>query len=462
MATQPEPGAERSLAAQLLSRATLLRPGEGRAALWAALYFFTLLCGYYILRPLRETTGIEGGPDKLPILYTGTLIGTVLVSPFFSFAVARWPRRVFVPLAYRFANANLLVFYLLFLFVPQGDGASSGWPFGFVHVSRVFFVWLSVFNLLWTSLYGGFLADVFSLEQSKRLFALAGVGGTLGAITGSWIVRRWAPEIGPVHLMVASMGLLELAVQCARRLGRTATRQAATPAPHLPAVLNQDESVIGGNAWAGVRSVLRSPYLQAISAYLCLQSLAQTFLYFEQAQIVDAAIKDRGQRAAFFASLNMWQNVLTLGLQLFVTGRLMQRLGLTASLIAYPLGAALCFGTLGMERNLQVIFAAQILMSGLHYAVGRPTRDALYTVVPREDKYKAKSFIDTFVYRGGDALAGWTFNGLEKALLRAGTDALAAIAWIALPLCAVWVAVAARLGRRQERIASLSPLEPSA
>ena len=423
--------ARRSLT-RLLQRACDVREGEVSDLLLACGYFFCLLSAWFIMRPIREQMGVAGGTRNLPWLYTGTLLATLAIHPPFAALVARLPRRTFIAISNRFFVTNILIFLLLFETQPAAN---------LVWVGRIFFVWTSVFNLFVVSVFWAFMLDVFRTEQAKRLFGLIGVGGTLGGIAGAAATAVLAERIGPMRVLVISAVLLELAVQCVRRL--SSNRAAAADAAG-PSGSDDGEQVIGGRALAGITHVFRSPYLLAICAYMLLFTIGSTVLYFQQNQIAARSFSDRATQTAFFAQIDLAVNVLTLLTQLFLTGRMIKALGVGVTLAVLPALSVLGFLTLGTAPVLAVFVVFQVLRRAGEYAVARPAREVLYTVLSREDKYKAKHFIDTFVYRGGDQVGAWSM-----ALMSTLGLGLAGTAYVAAPLAAVWLGIAIYLGRSQ-------------
>jgi len=422
-----------------LQRMVQIRPGEVGATLWSCAYFFFVLCGYYILRPIRDDMGIAGGVRNLPWLFTGTLLAMLLLNPAFSALVARLTRRRFIAWSYRFFMVCLGLFFLLFRYLPESSQVATG---------RAFYIWTAVFNLFVVSVFWGFAADTFKPEQGRRLFGFLGVGGTLGAICGSGIVAIGAERIEPAWLMLLSIVLLELAVRCSRRAGTAAhrTNDAGTASPGLasPAASN---APIGGGVLAGISHVFRSPYLLGICAYMLLYTILATFLYFQQASIVEEAFADRGARTALFAKIDLAVNILTVLTQLFLTGRVIRLLGVGLTLALLPVICALGFTGLGIIPGLTAIILFQVLRRSGNYALARPAREVLYTVLPREDKFKAKNFIDTFVYRGGDQIGAWSWAFLGWAGV-----GVAGISFVAVPLALLWAAVAVWLGRKQQKM----------
>ena len=426
----PGRSAEHHPLGSFLRRYVDVEPHEVKLLFLSALYFFLVLTAYYILRPIREEMGVRGGVENLAWLFAGTLAGTLMVHPLFTWTVARYPRRQFIPIAYRFFSLNLVVFFVLMRAVPEG---------GVVWVGRIFFNWTSVFNLFVVSVFWAFMADIFHSEQGKRLFGFIAVGGTLGAMTGSAITAVLAKGLGPVNLLLVSALFLEASVWCVHRLGGWVT--------DLGIGKREDEYVpIGGSILAGFSGAGKSPYLLGIVGYMLLFTITSTALYFQQADIVSKSFSDSGVRTSFFAQIDLWVNVLALLTQLFLTGRFVKWLGLGWALAALPIVTFVGFALIGFHPSLLVLMAVQVLRRGWNYGLMKPAMEALYTVIPREDKYKAKNLIDTFVYRAGDQVGAWSYDGLMAAGL-----GLTAIAFLNVPVAGVWLALALVLGAAQGR-----------
>jgi ATP:ADP antiporter, AAA family len=413
-----------------------LRPGEGRALAWSFSYFFCLLAGYYVLRPLRDEMGIAGGVRNLQWLFTATFFVMLAAVPVFGALVARLPRRRFVPLVYHFFVANIAIFWLLLTF-----------DIGKVQVARVFFVWISVFNLFAVSVFWSFMADLFASEQGKRLFGFIAAGGSAGALLGPALTVGLALPLGPVNLLIVAALLLELAVLCARRLEAVAAPAAAAGDVNSKAAT----AGLGGNWFAGIAMILRSPYLAGIALWVSLLSLAGTFLYFQQANIVAAASDDPAVRTRIFASIDLAIGVLTILVQSFATGRLMARFGVGRAAAFLPLVFALGFLALAFTPMLLVVIAFQAIQRTANFALSNPAREVLFTVLEREEKYKAKNVIDIVVFRGADAASGWLF-----ALLRGTGMDLSTISLATVPLAGAWFALALALGRAHERRALIA------
>ncbi|MFT8246568.1 NTP/NDP exchange transporter [Roseomonas sp. BN140053] len=423
------------LAYRLLRYAIDVRQAEVAALGWSWLYVFSILSAYYVLRPLRDAAGVEGGVNNLPWLFTATLLAMLAVNPAFAALVKRFSRQRFISLSYRFFMLNLVLFAFL-LAMPPGEGR--------IWVDRAFFVWISVFNLFVVSVFWAFIVDVFDSEQGKRLFGFLAAGATLGAILGSSLTSGVIERVQPFWLLLASIIMLEVAVFAVRRLSRLSEAFRRLPGQ------GGGEAPIGGGVLAGLTHALRSPYLLNVALFILLYSVTSTFLYFQQAEIASTAFADRASRTAFFANIDLLVNVLTLVVQVFLTSRILGALGVGLTLAALPLCSLLGFGVLAVAPSIAAVVAVQVARRVSNFALARPTRELLFTVLPREDKYKAKSFIDTVVYRAGDQVGSWSY-----ALLGAVGLGLSGVAWVAVPLSAVWLVGALWLGRRQEERARL-------
>ncbi|MFI4947997.1 MAG: NTP/NDP exchange transporter [Alphaproteobacteria bacterium] len=418
------------IAYRLLRRVIDVRPEEVAVLFWCWLYIFAMLSSYYIMRPIRDEMGVAGGVGNLQWLFTGTLVGMVVLNLPFAYLVKTLPRQRFIPLTYRFFALNIILFAVL---LYLANATQTIW------IGRAFFIWVSVYNLFVVSIFWQMNVDLFNPEQGKRLFGFIAAGATLGAIAGSSLTAALARFVSPIVLLLGAAVLLELAVFAVRNLSRL------SPALSHRRERDSEEHPIGGSIVAGITHALRSPYLVNVSVFILLFAITSTFLYFQQAGIVSHSFSDRGAQTAFFATVDLLVNTLTLVVQLFFTGRILVFLGVALALAFLPLLTMIGFGALVFTPTLSAIAVFQILRRAGDYAIARPTREILFTVVPREDRYKAKSFIDTFVYRLGDQLGAWGVAGLRA--LGAGAIELALVA---IPIALLWLLNALWLGRRQE------------
>lgn len=401
---------------------------EAPAVLFGWVMFFLLFTGYFMLRPVRETMGIAGGVDKLQWLFTATFVATLVALPLFGWIASKAERRRILPWTYGFFVLNLFAFAAAFSANPD-----NAW------IARAFYVWLSVFNLLAISLAWSVLADLMAVAQGKRLFALIASGASLGGLTGPILGTLLVKPIGHAGLMVLAGALFVASAVCAVLLYRWRDANPNASSATVPARVP-----LGGNVLAGATEVLRSPYLRTISLYVVLLAVVSTFLYFEQARLVAATFKDRAEQTQVFGIIDTVVQSLTILIQVLLTGRIAQRFGIGVLLTAVPIAMAAGFLALAVAPVFTILALVMVARRVGEYALVRPGREMLYTVVEAEEKYKAKNFIDTAVYRGGDALGGWVKTALDAI---AGQPALAMIIGAGVTLA--WAATGATLGRQE-------------
>lgn len=394
----------------LLGRLLRARADELPAVAWAFAYFFLLLSSYYVLRPVRDSLAVDLGPAALRLLFSATFVTMLGLVPLFGWLCSRLARTRLLPLVYAFFTLNLLVF-------------------AFALDARVFFVWLSVFNLFVVSVFWSFMADLFDTEQAARLYGAIAAGGSAGAIAGPLAASSLVSLLKIPGLFLLSAVLLAGTVACIFMLGRWARAhpRKGEPPPEAP---------MGGGILEGVRAALASPFLLAICGYLLCYTGLSTALYFQQVDILAREVATAEARTRLLASVDLSVNTLTLALQLFAFSRLAAALGPTGMLVVMPLVSIVGFLILGAAPLLAVLIAFGVARRVGEFAISKPAREALFTAVPRRERYKAKNFIDTVVYRGGDALSGWVFAGLAGA------------AFVAAGMSALWAALALYLGHK--------------
>ena len=418
---------------RFFSKIVDVKPNEVRALWLGFIFFFVVLAGYYVIRPVRDNIGANFS-ENLWWMFTVVLVTMIVANALFSATVSRMSRRRFIPIAYRFSAANLIIFFVLMRFVPSGK---QPW------IDGCFFVWVSVFNLFATAVFWGFMTDLFTTEQGKRLFGFIAVGGSLGGILGPLITASLVHRVSTGVLLLICAAMLEIAAQCVRFFPtdfRTQDRPASADA----------EKPIGGGITEGITSICRSPYLFGLFVFILLYTLTSTWAYFQQAELTKVGFIDRAARTSFFAKLDLSVNTLTLLLQIFFTGRLMKFLGVTVTLLFMPVLSLFGFAAMGLAPVLTVLAVFQVARRATTFAFMRPAREVLFTVLRREDKYKAKSFIDTFGYRCGDQFGAWSYGGMQALGLGVST-----ISYIAVPLVACWCALGIWLGRKQRFLAEV-------
>jgi AAA family ATP:ADP antiporter len=425
----------------VLQTFTNIRRQELLPTLVAGLFFFCILSALMVVRPAREALGMQRGIDAIRWLFMATLLVTLLINPLFSLLVSRFRRMVFIATTYCFFSFGLLCFYLLLTFAPAHVGLISG---------QVFYVWFSVFNLFATMLFWALMTDRFSTDQSQRLFAAISLGGTLGAMFGPWLASMLARPFGTPLLLLIAAGFLLCAVLSAWwltslkiDLEEAHAIDAQRPNNSEP---DAEHTLIGGSAWEGFTAVLRSPYLLGISAYVLILAVVATLLYFTRLQMVAALALDTDTRTEAFARIDLYTQAATFVLQAFLTSHLIKRFGIAVTLALLPITVAFGFIGLALLGSLAALIAFEASFRAVQRGIMRPARETLFTTVPRAERYKAKAFIDTFVYRSGDALGSQT----EGLLGRLGMG-LAGLAWFAVPLAVIWMSLGLWLGYAQAK-----------
>ncbi len=415
------------------------RAGELKPALLAFAYFFCVLACYYVLRPVRDEMGIRSGVRNLPWLFTGTFITSLVIAPIYAVLVARLKRATFIPLVYGFLTLNILAFWACLTF-----GVAVG------QTAVVFFVWITVFSVFAVSVFWSFMADLFDSDQAKRLYPFIAAGGSLGGFAGSATVTGLAKVVGPANLLLIAAVLLVLALLSAMRLERQ-------PLAQGPSRKASPQAAVGGGWLSGLITILRSPYLGGIALWVVLLSVAGGFAYFMQAQIISDANLDTATRTQIFGAIDLGTNILIPILQVLITGLLLRRAGIGPTLAIVAAVALIGFLALAATPLLAVVIAVQVAQRAGQFALSNPAREALWPVVEREQKYKAKNVVDNVVFRGSDVATSWIFNLLSTGL---GLG-VSAIALIAAPICAVWIALSLGLGRAQANKAATATSIPA-
>lgn len=416
--------------AGVYSRIVDVKPTEIRA-LWLGFAFhFLILTGYYITKPIRDSIGASN-MEALPWMFTTTLVAMLVANTAFAAVVARMSRRKFIPLAYGFF---IVVFGLFFIAMQTRPAAEQIW------IGRGFFVWVSVFNLFNTAVFWAFMTDLFTVEQGKRLYGFIAVGGTLGAISGAYITKHYVHDLGPANLLIIAAAMFAIAGFLVRFFPSGFTKE------DKPAA--KPEEPIGGSVWSGITHICRSPYLMGLAGSILLYTITSTWAYFQQSELAGGVLKTPTARTEFFGNLEIWVNTITVLIQIFLTGRLLKWFGVGFTLVALPFISMVGFAAMGVAASLAMLAVFQVVRRAAAYALMRPSREILFTVLRREDKYKVKSVTDTLGYRTGDQLGAWSYHGMQALGL-----SLSSISFIAVPVVTGWCVLSLWLGRKQVALA---------
>ena len=421
-----------SAAARLFAKFAAVEPYELRAVTLSMLYFFFLFGSYSVIKPVRDAMGTVYGVAHLQELFTITLLASLVFAPLYSGLATRVRLASFLPWVYGFVAVSILAFYGMF--VSRHD--QDRW------VAAGFYVWVSTFNMLIISVFWTFMADLFSRVQAKRLFGLVAAGGTLGGIVGPALATLLATTIGNNNLLLIGAAGFALTALVVRLLASEKEKLLAAAPEAQRTSLTQR---LPGNAFDGFKLLLRSRYLLLIALFLLLMTWISTIVYFQLGDLITKAFRDRETRTHVYAMIDLVVNSCAVFVQLFGTGRFIARFGVGAGLLLNPVIMVIAFLAMAFSPVLAVLGGIQIFRRVAEYAVAKPTREMLFTVVDQESRYKAKNVIDTVVYRFGDFSAAW----ISAAILPYGVAGLAIFGAI---VAAAWFPIGYVLGKQYEAV----------
>jgi AAA family ATP:ADP antiporter len=405
------------------------------AVAWSFAYFFCVLSSYYIIRPVREEMAVGSGPNSIPYLFIGTFVTMIFATSVFGWVASRFPRRQFLPWVYLFFIANMLIFWAVFAQL-RGTGEDYIW------LGRVFFVWVSVFNLFVVSVFWSFMADIYTRKQGRRLFGFITSGGSIGALVGGLATSMLVTRIGFQNLIPIAAAVLLVAVFCIGRLKDWVHQEHESEIDRTV----ESEAPLGGTPLAGITHLLSSNYFLGIALMSVVASLLGTALYMFRAELIETAILSPDARTQFFSNMNVAQNALALIAQMFLVKQVVTRFGIGRSLSLFPVASIIGFAILALEPTLMAVAVLDVVRRGLGFGFAKPSTDMLYSVVTPEEKYKTKNAIETAVYRGGDVVGTWSIKLLS--VLGMG---MAAISVVMLPFAVLSAVVALWLGRDYKR-----------
>jgi AAA family ATP:ADP antiporter len=413
-----------------------IEPDEMIAVAWSFIYFFCILSAYYMLRSVRDAMAIVSGVQNIPWLFTGTFVLMLLATPVFGWITSKYPRRVFLPWIYYFFVANILIFYAVFSYAHNNE-LSEIW------IGRAFFIWLSVFNLFVVSVFWSFMADIYSKKQSRRLFGVITAGGSAGALIGPIVTSIVVVQIGFRNMLPLSALLLLFAVFCVYRL-RGWVRQQQSDSGEEAASTDTEKKAIGGSAWAGVKFVLTKRYFSAIAVALVCATFLGGATYMYMAEMVSVTFEGTDKRTQVFAIMDAMINAMSFIGQLLIVKHSVRKLGIGGTLALLPIVSVIGFTLLAVNPVFLVIAGLQVLRRSITFGLTKPTSDMLYSVVSPEAKYKAKNFIETAIYRGGDVISTWTIRFISGI-------GLSGVALVCVPIALIWTWLAIWIGGEYKR-----------
>ncbi len=423
--------AERGPLSKILALVADIEPREINAVLISFVYFFFLMASYFILRPLRDTMGTVYGVAHLQELFTGTFVLSFLVAPLYAGLASRIRLASFLPWVYGFIALTMVAFFLLFQ-----RYADNRW------IAAAFYVWCSTYNLLTISVFWSMMADIFSTTQAKRLFGFIAAGGTVGTISAPAFITFFVQIVGANTLLLISAAGFAVTALMVRLLETEKRKLVAVDEEAQKTSLDKK---LGGNPFDGFILLFRSRYLLMIALFLLLMTWVSTVVYFQLQDIITKDFASRAARTQAFATIDLATNSIAVLIQLFGTGRFIKRFGVTTGLMLNPVIMVVAFVAVAFFPVLLVLGSIQVTRRFAEYAIAKPSRDMLYTVVDQQAKYKAKNVIETVVYRFGDLTSAW----LSSAVLPYG---IAGLAVFGMVISAAWFPIAWILGRRYENV----------
>lgn len=417
-----------------LQKVVTVKPGELRALLVSGLYFYLVLCAYYIFRPIRNEMTVANGVENIQWLFLLGMLVMFAIMPVFGWISSRYKTKQFMAYCTLFFSSCLLVFFFLFNVEDRP-----------LWVTRTFFVWVNVFNMFIVSLFWSFMNDVYSRAQTKRLFAFIAAGGTAGAISGPIITALLVERFGIGYLLLISAIVLSCSLFCINWLIRWKNEdfEESESSDLKPTARKVRNAALKGGALDGLFLVVKSPYLLGIGLFIVLYSVSIVFVTIQQVEAIAVQYPDPIARTELFAKIDLVVNVMVLILQVFVTSNLIRWLGYRTTLILIPVGVTIGFVAVAVFPVLGVMIGLEIFRRSGDYAIMKPTREMLFSVVNREEKYKAKNFIDTAILRSGDTASSFLYTG-AKALGAAGS----AIPMIGVGLGIAWCSIGFWLGSK--------------
>jgi AAA family ATP:ADP antiporter len=422
-----------SLLARAFKSMAGVEPHELSAVTLSMLYFFFLFGSYSVVKPVRDAMGTVYGINHLNQLFLGTFIGTLVLAPLYAGMASRVKLSNFLPWVYGFIAVTILGFFLLF----SGGKVSDRW------VAAGFYIWVSVFNMLIISVFWSFMADIFSRTQAKRLFGFIAAGGTVGGIAGPAIATFLATRVGNNGLMLISAAGFVVTAFLVKALAGARDKLVATSGSEAQRT-DINHRLGGGNPLDGFILLAKSPYLLLIAGFLFLMTSISTIVYTQLGDLITKAFSNHNARTQAYATIELVVNSLAVVIQLLGTGRIIKRFGVKVGLLLNPIIMVFAFLAIAFSPVLLILGSLQVVRRVAEYAVAKPTREMLFTVVDQESKYKAKNVIDTVVYRGGDLVASFASVGVLNGFGDIG------LAVLGVGVSLIWFPIAWILGNRYE------------
>ncbi len=413
----------------LFSKATRIESNEVAATLLSFLFIFSLMLAYNIMKPVRDAMAPDWSDAETAWLWTYNFFFSIAAVSLYGFAVSRLRLKVLIPGVYAFFAISFVLFYV---------GASAVDDTRLIDKS--FFLWISVFSLFHVSVFWSLMSDLFTKHQAPRLFAFIASGASIGTIAGSSVTFILVELVGNLNLMLIAAVILVAIFPIVGILYRLKSTRMHTASDET-----NSEAIVSGNPFAGFRDFVRNPYLLGIAFFIFLYTSIGSFAWFEIKNLMEPFTRD--ERTQMWAAINLTINLLAIGTAMFATGRIAARFGLATTLALVPVAVAVGFLVVAANPVLAVIIVTWVVLKAGNYSITRPGREMLYTLVSREERFKAKPVIDIVVYRGGDTIAGWSFTGLTMGL----NLGMGGVAIVGALIAVAWAAVGVYLGRNYKQ-----------
>jgi AAA family ATP:ADP antiporter len=418
--------------ARLFKSVAAVEPYEVRAVILSMLYFFFLFGSYSVVKPVRDAMGTIYGVAHYQQLFTATLLASLVFAPLYSGLASRIKLSSFLPWVYGFVAVTMVIFFALFV----GVRGEERW------IAAAFFVWVSTFNLLIISVFWTFMADIFSRTQAKRLFGFVAAGGTLGSIVGPAIAVFLAKRLGNNNLMLISATGFVVTAVLVCMLAHEKQRLLAAGVEVQRTSLDHR---LRGNPFGGFMLLMQSRYLLLLALFLLLMTWISTIVYFQLGDLITKAFSSGDARTRAYGIIDLWTNSIAVIIQLFGSGRIIARFGVKAGLLLNPIIMVIAFLAIAFSPVLLILGGIQVVRRVAEYALAKPAREMLFTVVDQESRYKAKNVIDTVVYRFGDFSNAWVSSIIQP-------HGVTGLAIFGVITSALWFPIAFLLGRQYESV----------
>ena len=420
----------KNLMINFLKTASKVKEKEVKAVIFSFLFVVVLMSAYYILRPVRDAMASDWTDAEVSWLWTLNFFISTAIVALYGVMVSKFRFRLLVPTMYGIFAVSFIIFYALGSVFEDRTV-----------IDKSFYVWVSVFSLFHISVFWTFMSELFSKEQSGRLFGIIAVGASVGGLIGPSITAFFSVSLGTDNLMLIASMMLFIPIPIIFYLQSLKAKELNNEALDIP-ISNQS---IGGNPLAGFKMFFSNPYLLSIGLFIFLYTGISSFVYFELKNLLSDF--SRPERSVIWAQMDLAVNILAISTGLFATSRIVTKFGMPITIAMVPVMICIGLLVLAISPLLGVVVVLQVIRRAGNYAVTRPAREMLFTLVNQETRFKAKPVIDIVAYRGGDMLTAWLFTGLTQGL---GLG-LAAVAAVGAGIASLWALVGIYLGKWFER-----------